>query len=245
VPGPAPLSDSYPTKVAMVLLALCPYIVVTTAMTLMQDPVMKDLHTSKLAMEMASGLANAGYAFGAVLAALLSKKLPPRRLLLAYEALFIAGSIAVAEAPDTTVFTTGRVAEGLATGLMLVAALPPLVTAFGAGKLPVTVAIVDIGLFGATTVGPLVGGDVGAHGSWRLFYWGLAALGAIAFALQAASVQPRDPLQPDAAYDLPAIALAALAAVLPFFATSELTLSCWRPWPSGRPRWSAWSFSNT
>ena len=219
-----PLADSYPTKVAMVLLALCPYIVVTTAATLMEQPVMKDLHTSKLALEMASGLANAGYAFGAVLAALMAKKFPPRRMLLIYQALFVAGSVAVAVAPDTTVFTTGRVAQGMATGLMLVAALPPLVTGFGAKKLPVTVAVVDIGLFGATTVGPLLGGLVGSQGpgAWRLFFWSLAGLGAIGLVTEALSVQPTDPLQRDASLDVPALSLAVASTVLPFFAASEL-----------------------
>ncbi|HET9076072.1 MAG TPA: MFS transporter [Acidimicrobiales bacterium] len=227
-----PLADSYPTKVAMVLLALCPYIIVTTAATLMEQPVIKELHTSKLALDMASGLANAGYAFGAVLAALLAKKFPPRRMLLAYQALFIAGSAVVAAAPDVAVFTTGRIAEGMATGLMLVAALPPLVTGFGVQKLPVTVAVVDIGLFGATTVGPLLGGLVGSSGpgAWRLFFWALVAVGAVGLVTEALSVEPTDPLQPDASLDVPALALAVAATVLPFFAASELSSQALISW---------------
>ena len=218
----SPLSDSYPTKVAMVLLALCPYIVVTTAATLFGQSVMKDLHTSRTALEMASGLANAGYAFGAVLAALLAKKVPLRSALLCYEALFVAGSVLVAVAPDLTAFTVGRVAQGTATGLMLVAALPPLVTGFGAGKLPLTAAVVDIGLFGATTVGPLVGGIVGAHASWRLLFWVLAGLGVVALVVEAASVAHTDPLQPDAPLDLTGVGLALAATSLPFIGASML-----------------------
>ena len=217
-----PLADSYPTKVAMVLLALCPYIVVTTAATLFEQSVMKDLHTSRTALGMASGLANAGYAFGAVLAALMAKKVSLRSALLCYEALFVAGSVLVALSPDLTAFTVGRVAQGTATGLMLVAALPPLVTGFGPAKLPVTAAVVDIGLFGATTVGPLVGGDIGAHGSWRLLFWGLAAVGVIALVVEAASVAHTDPLQPDAPLDLTGIGLALAATSLPFIGASML-----------------------
>lgn len=219
----APLSTSYPTKVAMVLLSLCPYIVVTTAATLMQKSVMRDLHTSKTALEMASGLANAGYAFGAVLAALLIKKFSIRPLLIGFEAVFVAGSVLAASAPDMTCFTSGRVLQGFATGLMLVAALPPLVTKFGVEKLPYTVGIVDMALFGATTAGPLLGGDVGAHDAWRLFFWSLAALGLIGIALQALSVDAGDPLRPDASPDFSGLTLAVAATFLPFIGASFLT----------------------
>lgn len=221
--APAPLESSYPTKVAMVLLALCPYIVVTTATTLMQTPLTKDLHTSKTALEMASGLANAGYAFGAVLAALLIKKFSMRSLLIGFEGLFVAGSALAAAAPDTTCFTSGRVLQGFATGMMLVVALPPLVTGFGVSRLPFTVGIIDMALFGATTLGPLVGGDVGAHGSWRLFFWGLAALGLLGMAVEAACVGATDPMRPDAAPDRTGIGLAAAATALPFIGASFLT----------------------
>ncbi|HET6965846.1 MAG TPA: MFS transporter, partial [Acidimicrobiales bacterium] len=218
----APLKSSYATKVTMVLLSLCPYIVVTTAATLMQKPLIKDLHTSKTALEMAGGLANAGYAFGAVLAALLIKKMSMRPLLISFEVLFVAGSVLAAVAPDTACFTSGRVLQGFATGMMLVVALPPLVTGFGVSKLPYTVGIIDMALFGATTLGPLIGGDVGAHGSWRLFFWGLAALGLLGIAVQAASVDATDPLRRDASPDLTGIGLAVAATVLPFIGSSFL-----------------------
>ena len=229
-PHQPPLADSYPTKVAVVLLALCPYIVVTTAATLFQQPVMKDLHTSRTALEMASGLANAGYAFGAVLAALMAKKVSLRSALLGYEALFVAGSVLVAVAPDLTAFTIGRVAQGAATGLMLVAALPPLVTGFGTAKLPVTAAVVDIGLFGATTVGPLIGGEIGAHGSWRLLFWILAGFGVVALVVEAASVAHTEPFQPDAPLDLTGIGLALAATTLPFIGASMLAREPFVSW---------------
>lgn len=223
MPSSAPLSGSYAAKVAMVLLALCPYIVVTTAATLMRQPLLKDLHTSKTALAMAGGLANACYAFGAVLAALLIKKFSMRPLIVAFEAVFVAGSVLAALAPDTACFTTGRVLEGFATGLMLVVALPPLITRFGAGRLPWTVAIVDMALFGATTLGPLLGGWVGAHGWWRPFFWVLAGLGAVGAVIEASCVQGTEPLKPDARLDAGGLTLAAAACVLPFVGASLLT----------------------
>ncbi len=219
----APLSRSYPVKILLVLLALCPYIVVTTAATLMQGSLLKDLHTSKTALQLASGMANAGYAFGAVLAVALIKRLPPRPLFLCYEGIFVLGSVLAATAGHVEVFAAGRVLQGFATGLLLVAALPPLVTAFGVGKLPVTAAVVDIGLFGATTVGPLVGGTAGAHDAWRLVFWLLAAAGACGAVTAVLSVQQGEPLDAEGPLDTTAIGLAALATGLPFFAASELT----------------------
>lgn len=218
----APLASSYPTKVALVLLALCPYIVVTTAGTLLEPGLERDLHTGQLGLQLASGLANAGYAFGAVLAVALIKRLPPRPLLLAYESVFVVGSVLAATASGLSVFTLGRVLQGAATGLLLVAALPPLVTAFSAAKLPTTVAVVDIGLFGATTIGPLVGGWAGGHDAWRTVFWVTAVAGVLAIGAVAASVERGEPLDPDGPLDRSAILLAAGATALPFFAASEL-----------------------
>jgi MFS family permease len=231
----APLAKSYPLKVALVLLALCPYIVVTTAADLIQQPFLTALHTNLTGLQLASGIANAGYAFGAVLAAALIKKLPLRPLLIVLEVIFVAGSVTVAVSHGLDPFILGRTLQGFATGLLLVVALPPLVTNFGVGELPLTVAVIDIGLFGATTVGPLLGGWVAAHDAWRLLFWVLAAVGAANVLVGVASVQDTPPFAPDAKIDPNAIWLAALATGLPFFASSELTthavVSWWvLPW---------------
>ncbi|HET9690525.1 MAG TPA: MFS transporter [Acidimicrobiales bacterium] len=218
----APLARSYPSKVALVLLALCPYIVVTTAVDLMQKPLLHDLHTDKVGLQLASGIANAAYAFGAVLAAALIKKLRLRGLFLALEAVFLAGSVIVATAGGLDLFVLGRSLQGFATGLLLVVALPPLVTSFGVAELPVTVGVVDIGLFGATTLGPLLGGWVGAHDAWRLLFWVLAAVAGARLLTGVLSLPNDPPFAPDAEIDTTAIWLAALATALPFYASSEL-----------------------
>jgi MFS family permease len=220
--SPPPLASSYPAKIALVLVALCPFIAVTTATTLLQTDLQRDLHTTTTALSLADGLSNAGYAFGAVLAVALLKRFPPRPLFLSYESLLLAGSVVAAAAPSVTVLAVGRVVEGFATGLLLVAALPPLVTRFDAGRLPVTVAVVDVGLFGATTVGPLIGGLAGVHDAWRLVFVAVGILGAAGLGLGFLSVEQGEPLDPDGPLDLRAIGLAAAGTFLPFFATSEL-----------------------
>ena len=63
-----PLAGNYPAAVAMALVALCPFIVLSTA-SLLITQLSVDLHTSVFGTQLAEGLSDAGYAFGAVAAA--------------------------------------------------------------------------------------------------------------------------------------------------------------------------------
>lgn len=217
-----PLGGSYAAAVAIALLGLSPNIVLTTAFTPLRDVLMHDLHTSRTVLELGEGLSNAGYAFGAVLAADLAQRFLQRRLFLIYEVLFVAASLATVLAPDAAVLVAGRVVQGTATGLMLVSALPPLITRFPAARLPITVAFVDIGLFGATTLGPLVGGVAAQYGAWRLLLGVITVLGALGVLAGVLGFDRWDPPNPDLRVDAPVFPLAAAATVLPFLATSLL-----------------------
>lgn len=73
--------------------ALVPYLALTGAMTPPQPVLVKQLHTSKQAVQLTIGMANAAYAFGTVLAVQLAVHLPARRMLVLYAALFVVGSI--------------------------------------------------------------------------------------------------------------------------------------------------------
>ena len=149
-----PLAGSYPAAVALALLALCPFLVLSSASALFEDQIMRDLGAGPFVIALASGLASAGYAFGAVLAADLVQRVPARSLFLACEVGFVAGSVLASVAPGPVAFVVGRTVQGVATGMLLVAALPPLVTNHGADKLPLTAAFVSLGLFGIVTLGP-------------------------------------------------------------------------------------------
>ena len=216
------LRGRYGPAVLIALLGLVPDIVLTTAFSPLQQVLEKDLHTTQLGIALAEGMSNAGYAVGAVVAAYLGQRLLQRRLFLGYEAAFVGGSALAALAPDLGVFFAGRMIQGTATGLMLVAALPPLVTRFGAGRLRLTVTVVNVGLFGATTLGPLVGGPIAAAGAWRGLFWTVAALAAVGFVVAAVGYPPFDPPDPGLRLDRWAIGLAGAATFLPFFATSVL-----------------------
>jgi hypothetical protein len=85
-----PLADRYSANVALALLALCPFLVITTAAQSFEILVRDDLGLGTTDLELAGGLANGGYAFGAVLAAQLVQRLPLCVMLIAFEALFVA-----------------------------------------------------------------------------------------------------------------------------------------------------------
>jgi MFS family permease len=130
------LEGRYGLAVALALLGLCPEIVLGTASLPLGPVVSADLGSSTLQLQLANGLSNAGYAFGAVLAAQLAQRYVARHLFLTYEALFVLASVLAATASTAGVFVTGRVLQGTATGLMLIAALPPRAGAGSSGPPP-------------------------------------------------------------------------------------------------------------
>lgn len=223
----APYAGNYPATVAMVLLALCPFIVLSTATLLLDTQLEHDLHTSRFGTELAAALGNAGYCFGAVAAADLIQRLSKRTLFLWAEVAFVLASVLSALAPDVTALSVGRLVEGASTGLLLVVALPPLVTTHGVAKLPTTVVFIDLGLFGMATAGPLVGGllfDVG----WRVLFGLVALLGSIGVGLGLLCFEPDTGAGRELGFDFSAVPVALVASLLPFLGAAWLSRSAFR-----------------
>ena len=216
----APLAGRYPVGVSIALLGLCPFIVLTTAFTFTEKSVIADLHTTMLFAQLSNALANAAYAFGAVTAADLILRLPQRWLYVGSEAVFIAGSLLAALAPGMAMFTLGRVLQGLMTGMLLVVALPPLVTNYGAGKLPLSALYVNLGLFGMVTLGPVAGGVAGSYHGWRLLFAAIAAVGAVGLLVGLFGYGHKSAPSPAIGFDFSAVPLAFGGTFLPFFAVS-------------------------
>ncbi len=95
--------------------------------------------------------------------------------------------------------------QGAATGMLLVAALPPLVTNHGAEKLPLTAAFVNLGLFGMVTLGPLVGGIAEGFAAWRALFIGTAVLGVIGLLIGALAFERAEPPSRRIGFDYSAI----------------------------------------
>ncbi|HEX3844119.1 MAG TPA: MFS transporter [Steroidobacteraceae bacterium] len=218
-----PFEGVYGVSLPTAILALVPYIIVTSAYTLFRQQVAQEIGASPTGLEIINGLSTAGYAFGALLGGDLIQRFKQRTLFLSCEGLFIASCALCALAANSPVYGAGRVLQGLMTGLLLVIALPPVIQRFPAKRLPVTAAAVNIGFFGAVTVGPLLGGITSFAHAWRAFYAALGGVGCVTWLLALLTLPDAEPFNPRMRFDLAAVALGIPATVLPFWAVGELT----------------------
>lgn len=217
-----PLADSYASAVALVPLALTPYLVLSTALTPLEDVVGKDLHLGTSALQLTAGMANAAYAFGAVGAVQLTQRLPVRRTLLVFATLLAIGSVLAAWAPTPGFFVAGHIAQGAMTGAMLISAVPPLVIGYPVDKLPITAVTMNLGLFGAVAAGPVVGGIAAGAQSWRPLMWIVAGLGVAALAFALLTYEDQQPQDREAPVDAVALSLAGVGCAAAFFGVSSL-----------------------
>ncbi|HEY2037040.1 MAG TPA: MFS transporter [Steroidobacteraceae bacterium] len=218
-----PFEGVYGVSLLTAILALIPYIIVTAAYTLFRQQVAQDIGAAPTGLEIINGLSTAGYAFGALLGGDLINRYQQRHLFLICEGLFILSCALAGAAGGVMTYGAGRVLQGFMTGLLLIIALPPVIQRFPARRMPTTAAAINIGFFGAVTVGPLLGGITAYGHAWRVFYAALGALGCLTWLLAFLTLPDADPPNPDMRFDFAAIALAAPATVLPFWAVGELT----------------------
>ncbi|HWE11753.1 MAG TPA: MFS transporter [Solirubrobacteraceae bacterium] len=217
-----PLANSYPAAVALVVFALTPYLGLTGALTPLTPILTKSLGLSPQAFQLTTGMANAGYAFGTVLAVQFATHLRGRRMLVLYATGFVIGSVMAAWAPNPGFFIAGHVLQGMTTSLMLIAAVPPLVIGWPTSKMPITGIVMNMCVFGAVAIGPVVGGvQAGAH-AWRPLFWLVAGLGGLALLFALLTFEDQEPQDPSAPWDWVALVLAGGGCAAAFFGASEL-----------------------
>jgi nucleotide-binding universal stress UspA family protein/MFS family permease len=219
---PGPLAGRYPAAAAMVILFLTPYLALSSALPPVAPIIAAQLHMSLQAVNLTSGMANAGYAAGTVLAVQFSQLLPQRRMLLVYGTMLVAGSVLAAAAASPAMFIAGHVLQGLSTGLLLIAAAPPLFLGYPASKLRWTVMILDMCIFGAVAAGPLIGGAQASFHAWRPLFWVVAGVAVMALLLSLLTFEDAPPANPSAPRDPAALGLAAAGSVAAFWGASEL-----------------------
>ena len=218
-----PLAGRYPAVAAMVLMALLPYLALSGALEAVTPIIGEQLHASAQTMSLGSGLANAGYAVGTVLAVALSQHFPQRRMMVLYAIVLVIGSILAAAAPSVGVFIAGRILQGLCTSLLLIAAVPPLALGYPTAKLKTTAMIMNMVIFGAVAAGPAIGGLQAQADAWRPLFWIVAGIAVTALVLAILTFEDAPPADPDSPRDLPALGLAAVGCVAAFFGASQLT----------------------
>ena len=219
---PGPLSGRYPAVAAMVVFALVPYLCLSAALQPLSPIIASQLHMSTQTMGLALGMANAAYAIGTVFAVQFALRLPPRRMLLVYGVLLVAGSVMAASATASGVFIAGHVLQGLCTSLLLIAALPPLIVGYPVSKARYTAIILNLCVFGAVALGPFVGGVQASAHAWRPLFWIVAGIALAALVLSLLTFQDAPPVDRSRPWDPLALGLAASGCVAAFFGASEL-----------------------
>ncbi|HWG65112.1 MAG TPA: MFS transporter, partial [Streptosporangiaceae bacterium] len=220
---PGPLAGRYPAVAAMVVLFLVPYLALSAALQPITPLISGTLHISPQATSLASGMANAAYAAGTVLAVQFAQRLPQRRMMLIYAVFLVIGSVLAAAATDPQMFIVGHILQGLCTSLLLIAAAPPLFLGYPAPKLRWTTMIMNMCIFGAVAAGPLIGGVQASFHAWRPLFWIAAGVAVLALILALLTFEDAPPADRSAPRDSRAIALAAGGSVAAFWGASELT----------------------
>lgn len=206
----------------MVIFALVPFLALSAALQPLTPLIARQLHMSLQAMSLGSGMANAGYAVGTVLAVALAQHLPQRRMMVVYAGLLVIGSLLAAAAQNPGMFIAGHVLQGLCTSLLLIAAVPPLALGFGTSKFRETAMIMNICIFGAVALGPTIGGiQAGGH-AWRPLFFVVAAISMAALVLAVLTYEEVPPADPTVPLNPLAIALAGAGSVAAFYGASEL-----------------------
>ncbi|WP_037911151.1 MFS transporter [Actinacidiphila yeochonensis] len=217
-----PLAGRYPAVAAMVVFALVPYLALSAALGPITPLIARELHMSPQAMNVTTGMANAGYAVGTVLAVQFAQLLPQRRMLLVYGTLLVIGSVLTAAATVPAMFIVGHVLQGLCTSLLLIAAVPPLIIGYPAARLRSTAVIMNVCIFGAVALGPVVGGVQANADGWRPLFWIIAGIAVAALVLSALTFQETPAADPGAPVDYLALGLATAGCVAAFLGASRL-----------------------
>lgn len=219
-----PLAGRYSAAVALVVCSLVPFLVLAGALEPLLRLIGKDLHLSRGALELTTAMSDAGYAIGTVISVQLAQHLPQRRMLLVYVTMFVAAAVIAAWAPTRGLFIAAFVLEGLCTSLMLIAAVPPLVTGFGVDKVASTGVIMNLCIFGAVAAGPSVGAFAAAAKDWRVLLWIVAGIGLVAWIFALLTYEDVAAQDRGAPWDWAALALAAGGCTAAFFGAAELEI---------------------
>ncbi len=124
-----------------------------------------------------------GVAVGGPVLALFTGSISRKRLLVIYVAIFTAGHVLCAIAPNYPLLLLTRVAVSLIHGAFFGTAMVASTGLVTENKRGAAVALVLAGLTVANIVGVPVGTFIGSALGWRWTFWAVAALGALALAL--------------------------------------------------------------
>lgn len=222
------LAKSYPANVVLVVLTLFPGLINTSAIALAAPVIGRDLNVAPDVAASIPLISDAALAFGCILAAELTRRVESRTLFFWLLTVSVATSLASAFAPAFPVLLTAHVVHGLVAGMLFVVVLPPLLTNFKSDKLSATASVIVPCLFGAATLGPVIGGLVAAPGTWRSIFGVEVIVALVAMVLARSVLAKRDPQGADQPIDWFALIASALGSVLVYVGIGGLAGNDWR-----------------
>jgi MFS family permease len=217
-----PLAGSYAAAAALVVFCLVPFLMLSAAVVPLAQLLGKSLGLPALTLDVVLSVSYAAYAVGTVLAVQFAAHRPQRRMLVVYVSLFLIAAVLTAWSPSAWVFVVGFIVEALCTSLMLIAAVPPLVTGWPPSKMPFTGAIMNLCVFGAVAAGPSIGSFEAADHIWRPLFWAVALIAALAVAFALLTYEDVPPQDTSAPRDFMALSLAATGCLAAFFGAGYL-----------------------
>jgi MFS family permease len=222
------LAKSYPANVVLVVLTLFPGLINTSAIALAAPVIGRDLNVPPDVAASIPLISDAALAFGCVLAAELTRRVESRTLYFWLLGISVATSLASALAPAYPILLAAHIVHGLVAGMLFVVVLPPLLTNFKSDKLGATASVIVPCLFGAVTLGPLIGGLVAAPGTWRSIFAAEVVVALITMVLARSVLAKRDPQGADQPIDWYALIVSAVGSVLVYVGIGGLAGNDWR-----------------
>jgi MFS family permease len=208
------LTKSYPANVTLVVLTLFPGLINTSAIALAAPVIGRDLGVAPDDASALALISDAALAFGCVLGAELTRRVDRRALYFALMLVSLATALASALAPSFAVLVAAHAVHGLVAGMLFIVVLPPIITNFKSDKLGATASVMVPALFGATTLGPLIGGLVAAPGLWRTIFAAEVVVALIALVLARSVLAHHPPDGADQPVDWFALGMSAIGSAL-------------------------------
>lgn len=141
-------------------------------------PLMRaDLELSVAAANTTGSFALLAFAVGLLFGGMLSDRLGRRRVMVAGNLVFLAGSAACALAPSLGWLVAGRIVQALGSSTCLVTARAMVGDVYPRESMARMLAFLTMVMVIAPTVSPIIGGAVGSVAGWRGVFWVLAACG--------------------------------------------------------------------
>jgi MFS family permease len=227
-----PFEKNYAWNVVLVVLALFPGLINTSAVGLLAPIIAGDIDARP---DMIGGLplfSDAALAFGALLAADFTRRFDSRVLFYVLVAISLCVSLASAVAPNFDVLLVAHILHGLVSGMLFVVMLPPLLLGFGSKKIGASAVVLVPCLFGAATLGPLVGGLLTGPQHWRILFAVEVPVAIAVMIVGYFTLAARPAKEPDAPVDWYAHIVSAIAAGCIFTGAGQLAGHDWTYLPA-------------